>query len=514
MTPDYLNHDPQQSGPQYLEDLATGYWFSQVLFTAVEAGVFDLLAGGGLNAAQIAENLRWDPDATARFLYALCALGLLATDRGSYFNTRLAKLYLVKGSENYQGDSILWRRHLMDNWQDLPGCLQSGGWINYPADDESQMAVHIRCYIEAMDNVAWVKAQEIVPLFADLLDHQGEILDVGAGSGALAAGFLSRFPAMQATLVDLEGVLKVARGMMQKRGLDDRTTYCRSNILEPWPLPDKHYSLIILSNIVHAYSEQEIPQILNRAAKVLRPGGYILIHDFFPEHYPAKAALLDLNMFINTYNGRIFPEPWLRNHLAAAGLKSTYLLPLESDTALVIASDQEGALEQLPLDPVERLMPVVEELGFNNVRLLAADQVKVVDWAPLRCRYGCNNYGKPHCPPNSPTPDQTRKVLSDFSRTLLLEGEPPGRDFQLRVLQAEAEAFKAGYHKAFAYWAGNCVLCKECNQDRCQNNRDARPSMEASGIDVFETVRRAGLNINTLTEKDDYVKYYALLLLE
>ncbi|MHB1404198.1 MAG: methyltransferase family protein, partial [Desulfitobacteriaceae bacterium] len=39
----YFNHNPQEAGPQYLEDLATGYWFSEALFTAVELEVFTIL---------------------------------------------------------------------------------------------------------------------------------------------------------------------------------------------------------------------------------------------------------------------------------------------------------------------------------------------------------------------------------------------------------------------------------------------------------------------------------------
>jgi hypothetical protein len=38
--------------------------------------------------------------------------------------------------------------------------------------------------------------------------------------------------------------------------------------------------------------------------------------------------------------------------------------------------------------------------------------------------------------------------------------------------------------------------------------------MEGCGIDVYETVRRAGLSLRTLQDRRDYVKYFALLLLE
>ena len=90
--------------------------------------------------------------------------------------------------------------------------------------------------------------------------------------------------------------------------------------------------------------------------------------------------------------------------------------------------------------------------------------------------------------------------------------------FQSMVLDAEREAFLAGFHKAFAYWAGPCALCATCTVDApdgtCRNTRDARPSMEGAGIDVFETARRAGLNLRILRDKGDYVRYFALLLLE
>ncbi|MCL4442204.1 MAG: DUF2284 domain-containing protein, partial [Firmicutes bacterium] len=65
------------------------------------------------------------------------------------------------------------------------------------------------------------------------------------------------------------------------------------------------------------------------------------------------------------------------------------------------------------------------------------------------------------------------------------------------------------------YWAGPCSIGSSCSTDgTCRNPKQARPSMEGAGIDVFETVRRAGITLRTLKNRDEYVKYYALLLLE
>lgn len=557
----FMSHDPQDAGPQYLEDLACGYWFSEVLFTAVEAELFNILEPQGKTLHEIAGTLGFEARGLERFLQALCAMGLLTSDGACYYNTKPAGEYLVAGKEHYQGDAILWRKYLTRGWQGLADCLKAGGRVDFGAVDEdaARRAGRIRKYISAMDRVARTKIQEILPYFAGCdagpnggLNVAGAVLDVGAGSGAMAAGFLERFPAMTATLMDLPEVLNYTRAVMAERGFTagegaaepaGRVNFCPANILEPWPVAAGAFDLVILSNIVHAYAEEEISGVLAKAAACLKPGGLILIHDFFLEHTPEKAALFDLNMFINTYNGKVFPGKWVREELARPGLCTTELIPLATDTALIFAAKEEQVLAGLSLEPAARLAARIKELGFHHAQLIPVDIVRVSYWPGLKCQFGCARYGsKPHCPPAGPTPEKTRAVLKDYTRALLLEGEPPTDAFQRQVLKAEKEAFTAGYHKAFAYWAGSCAICEPCasggpgaasgtaytpctgdgpgnssatgSAAACRNPRDARPSMEGAGIDVFETVRRAGFKLRPLREKDEYVKYFALLLLE
>jgi SAM-dependent methyltransferase len=349
----HADSDSQFSGTQYLEDLATGYWRSEVLFTAVSAGVFDLLIAGGLTAGELADRLRWDDRGTELFLSALCTLGLLFREGERLGNTALADTCLVRGREGYQGDSILWRQHLTSSWGGLETCLQSGGRVSYVSGEEpGRLRQRTGSYIRAMDNVARAKVREMLPLFAEAFEGPAaelEILDVGAGSGAMSAGFLERWPGAAATLLDLADVLYVAGEMLGARGLGERVTCCQSNILERWPVTAGFYDLVILSNIIHVYSEQEVPVILDQAVRCLNSGGYLLVHDFFPEHYPAKAALFDLNMFINTYNGRIFPEQRIRELLRRNDMQATELIPLQSDTALIVASRDVEALNRLKL---------------------------------------------------------------------------------------------------------------------------------------------------------------------
>ena len=345
----FINHDPQDAGPQYLEDLATGYWFSEVLFHAVELKIFTFLEPDGKPPEEIAAKFNLSADGLKRFLQALCAMGLINCQGSRCCNTKMSSKYLVLHSRYYQGDSILWRKQLTASWQGLSKCLQKGGRVDFGSDQPDQRRDRIQKYIKAMDRVARTKVEEILAIFEGLT-MEGEILDVGAGSGAVAAGFLEKFTAMKATLMDLPEVLEYTRELMASRQWGGRIGYCEANVLEIWPVDKESYYLVILSNIIHAYSEAEAAVLLNRATECLKPGGLLLIHDFFLEHYPLKAALFDLNMFINTYNGKVFSSKWVMKELDGLKLYATGLIPLATDTAVILAAKDRKILTRLSLD--------------------------------------------------------------------------------------------------------------------------------------------------------------------
>ncbi|ATW23833.1 DUF2284 domain-containing protein [Candidatus Formimonas warabiya] len=511
-----LNPDPQGINPQYLENLATAYWFSQVLFTAVERDLFSRLAPEGKKLEELADLLHLNREGLQRFLHALCVMGLICCAEGIYFNTKLARKYLVRGEEDYQGDGILWRKDLAENWQELGRCLEKGTGFVFPDQDEREEDLNrgFHRYCRAMDCMIKNKAREILPLFSQVT-LAGEILDVGSGAGSLSAAFLKAFSQVKATLVDMPQVMDYARRLNGEQEYGARMTYIPANILDPWAAEKEHFELVILSNIVHAYAEAEITQLLDKATACLAPDGMILIHDFFFEYDPERSALADLNLFINTFHGRVYPARWLQEQLIQRGLTVTELLPLNSDTALVIGARNPQRLEDLCLDGREQLASKIARMGFRRVLPVSPEMIHVPGWVDLHCQFGCSSFGKPHCPPNSLAPEKTREMLKDYRHGFILEGAPPTRDFQHLVLEAEHEAFKAGYYKAFALWAGPCSLCTSCTEEgRCKNTKNARPSMEASGIDVFETMRRAGIALRTLAEGDDFVKYFAILLLE
>ena len=165
--------------------------------------------------------------------------------------------------------------------------------------------------------------------------------------------------------------------------------------------------------------------------------------------------------------------------------------------------------------PLARFLPRAVELGAKEAKVVPTSQVFTGEWVRLKCQYGCGAYASSrNCPPYSPTPDRTRKILDEYKTAILVHGDRTA-DIRDIVVKLEREVFLAGYYKAFGYACGPCHLCKECDlEGACRHEDESRPAMEACGIDVFATARAAGFPIEVVTSRDCEQNYYGLVLVE
>ncbi len=135
-------------------------------------------------------------------------------------------------------------------------------------------------------------------------------------------------------------------------------------------------------------------------------------------------------------------------------------------------------------------------------------------WPRYKCQYGCPAYNKSLCcPPNCPSPDETKKIVSDYTLGLLVHF---AGDISITkaIVKIEREIFLENYYKVISFGAGPCRLCKDCSKTECEFPQLARPSMEGCGIDVYATARNNGFSINVLKTKNEEKNCYGLLLIE
>ena len=164
------------------------------------------------------------------------------------------------------------------------------------------------------------------------------------------------------------------------------------------------------------------------------------------------------------------------------------------------------------------------EMGIEGARIVDPGSIVTAEWVRMKCQYGCPGFGMSLCcPPRTPTPDTTRKVIDSYRRAMLLhrrlvKGEKRwvrGKTFSKAIVRLEIEMFLAGYYKAWSMGSGPCDLCKECNlSGSCKQGLEARPSMEACGIDVFKTARNNGFPIEVLRRHGDEMNLFGLVLVE
>jgi predicted metal-binding protein len=164
-------------------------------------------------------------------------------------------------------------------------------------------------------------------------------------------------------------------------------------------------------------------------------------------------------------------------------------------------------------DRLGKYIASAKRLGARDAKVIPARGVRIGDWVRLKCKFGCGGYGRRLCcPPNSPAPGETREMLKGYSRALLVHSTKQEK-IGTMVAALEREIFLDGFYKAFAMGAGPCRLCAEC-AEFCRHPAQARPAMEACGIDVYATVRGAGFPINVVKSRDCGQDYYGLVLIE
>ena len=170
---------------------------------------------------------------------------------------------------------------------------------------------------------------------------------------------------------------------------------------------------------------------------------------------------------------------------------------------------------------LDRYLAMAAKRAMDHAVIIQTSKVFTEPWVRMKCQFGCHRYGQSHCcPPHTPTPDEMRRILDSYTHAILLHRNWRGGvscidPFNQAVLDLELALFLDGYHKAWSMGSGPCRLCDKCNiSGQCVHGAKARPSMEACGIDVFQTVRAHNLPIGVLMDRKQARHSYGLVLVE
>lgn len=203
-------------------------------------------------------------------------------------------------------------------------------------------------------------------------------------------------------------------------------------------------------------------------------------------------------------------------------------------------------------EDLEELCDLALQEGASRARVIDTSSIVVDERVQLKCRYPpCVNYGRNlMCPPYTLTAKEFREILEKYKHAVIFQVDKTiDKEIQEYIKNKEAnlldltkdekfaetvmeklagnevsdvnkiistierEAFKRGYRLTLGLTCGPCRLCEKCDpKNLCKHPFEARPSMEAMGIDVSKTAENAGFKIQWGTKES--MNLTALVLID
>lgn len=148
----------------------------------------------------------------------------------------------------------------------------------------------------------------------------------------------------------------------------------------------------------------------------------------------------------------------------------------------------------------------------SNPYVEKAVQIDVKDivrgeWVREACKE-CSFEGRSwSCPPGVGSYEEASRRLSEFSKALFLmfSSSPGRRSLERAVLNIEAGLKEAGFRKSVGFFVSPCTACESCKYpDKCPDTEKCRPTGESWGIDLLETSRLAGLEVEIVKKGEDF----------
>jgi 2-polyprenyl-3-methyl-5-hydroxy-6-metoxy-1,4-benzoquinol methylase len=305
-------------------EIWSGFRSARVLITANNYRIFDYLIDPQ-TADTVSRKLKTDLRATEILLDSLTGIGLLKKSTNKYINSSISNRFLVKGKPYYQGDIIRHADYLWKNWSSLDEVVKTGR--------PSQRARDYETFMLGMHNLASLKVKDVIKTIG--LKGVKTALDLGGGPGTYSIEMAKR--SVQVTLFDFPEAIEIAKSIIEKEGVKGinfiRGDFSTDDI-------GNGYDLILISQILHAYSTEDNLLILKNCAKALNRYGRIVIQEFSISEdrtHPLQGALFSVNMLVNTQSGRCYSLKEIKRWLSKSGLKNLHETPMD-DTVLIMGS--------------------------------------------------------------------------------------------------------------------------------------------------------------------------------
>jgi len=330
--------------PDRIMQLAHAFLGAKTLLSAVELGVFTVLAEGPLDIEPLRKRIDIDKRGARDFLDSLVALGMLDRQGDRYTNVGDTDLYLDRNKSTYVGGMLesLNTRHF-GIWASLTMALRTGrpqsgarATGNFPAlyADQATLEIFVRSMtVRTLPAARALAAKFPWPAYKTLID-------IGTAEGCLPVEIALAHPHITGGGFDLPKVGPLFDDNVRKHALAGRLRFHPEDFFnEPMPAAD----VLVLGRVLHSWDLATQQMLLKKAFEALPPGGALIVHDRLIDderRFNVDGLLFSLNMLLMNAGGSNFTGAdcigWMQN----AGFRKMRIEPLTAQQSMVVGLKQ------------------------------------------------------------------------------------------------------------------------------------------------------------------------------
>lgn len=332
--------DPMKPArPETVERLRAAADQAHAMMAGAQLRIFTHLADGPRTSGELAGRLGVAEDRLARLLYALVATGLLEVHDGRFGNAPEAAAFLVKGRPDYVGGyceemlSKLWHADLRTAESIRSGRPAALHDFTDVSDEE------MRVMITGMHPNTVAIGRALARRFD--FSNCRSVVDIGGGSGGLAAALCEAYPDLRGTLFDLPRTCALAAPMLRDCPGGDRVAVEAGDILAA--PPREMHDAAVMKSVVQVFGPSDAARAIDNAAASVRAGGaiYVVVGVGIVDDnrtgppYPVFRNLTLMNMYPA---GAAYTEGQHIAWLSAAGCGDAERVNLPTDTDVLRAT--------------------------------------------------------------------------------------------------------------------------------------------------------------------------------
>jgi len=332
-------HDPR---PDRILEIGYAFWKSKVLLSAVEFGLFTVLAPGPLTLDQLVSTLKLAERGARDFFDSLVSLNLLVRDQhGRYSNSPESACYLNRRSNLYIGGALeRLNSGGYEPWAGLATALRSGkpwntrlarGYNALHSDRQASDA-----FLKGMTGGVLLPARALAQKFP-WSEHR-TVTDVGSAQGCCLVEIARVHAHIVGCGFDLPPVAPFFREYVREQNLSERLRFCPGDFFtDPLPKAD----VLVIGRVLHNWDLPTKKMLLQKAYAALPVGGKLVVYETLIDDdrcHHVHALLQSLNMLVMTKGGFDFTAADCAGWLADVGFRQCDVEPLACDHFMIVST--------------------------------------------------------------------------------------------------------------------------------------------------------------------------------